>query len=114
MAIGDIDEARAKETAAELGVKVVTRLDVTDPDSFKDFLDLVEGDLGPLDVLIDPEPARADTTTVLTVSGSAQVGKALQLKATVAPGTANGMIDPIRVYAGLESAEDRSRPAHEL
>ncbi|SCY40653.1 Ig-like domain (group 3) [Rhodococcus erythropolis] len=40
----------------------------------------------------DPEPARADTTTVLTVSGSAQVGKALQLKATVAPGTANGMI----------------------
>jgi hypothetical protein len=40
----------------------------------------------------DPEPARADTTTSLTVSGSAQVGKALQLKATVAPGTANGMI----------------------
>ena len=34
---------RAKEAAVELGVKVVTRLDVTDPDSFREFLDLVEG-----------------------------------------------------------------------
>ena len=53
VAIGDVDEARAKEAADELGVKVVTRLDVTDPDSFRDFLDLVERDLGPLDVLIN-------------------------------------------------------------
>ena len=53
VAIGDVDEARAKEAAVELGVKVVTRLDVTDPDSFREFLDLVEGGLGPLDVLIN-------------------------------------------------------------
>ncbi|MCE5292040.1 MAG: SDR family oxidoreductase [Nocardiaceae bacterium] len=53
VAIGDVDEARAKEASDELGVKVVTRLDVTDPDSFRDFLDLVERDLGPLDVLIN-------------------------------------------------------------
>lgn len=53
VAIGDVDEAGAKEAAAELGVKVVTRLDVTDPDSFRAFLDLVEADLGPLDVLIN-------------------------------------------------------------
>lgn len=53
VAIGDIDEARAKEAAAELGVKVVTRLDVTEPDSFTTFLDLVERELGPLDILIN-------------------------------------------------------------
>ena len=53
VAIGDIDEARAKEAAAELGVKVVTRLDVTEPDSFTPFLDLVERELGPLDILIN-------------------------------------------------------------
>ena len=33
-------------------MKVVTRLDVTDPDSFRRFLDLVGG-LQPLDVLIN-------------------------------------------------------------
>ncbi|GAA3518838.1 SDR family oxidoreductase [Nocardioides daeguensis] len=53
VAIGDVDEARAKEAAAELGVTVVTRLDVTDPDSFRTFLDTVEKQLGPLDVLIN-------------------------------------------------------------
>jgi len=53
VAIGDIDEVRAKDTAAELGVDVVTRLDVTDPESFLAFLDLVEAELGPLDVLIN-------------------------------------------------------------
>jgi NAD(P)-dependent dehydrogenase (short-subunit alcohol dehydrogenase family) len=53
VAIGDVDEARAKEAADELGVKVVTHLDVTDPDSFRGFLDLVEAELGPLDVLIN-------------------------------------------------------------
>lgn len=53
VAIGDVDEARAKEAAAELGVTVVTRLDVTDPDSFRTFLDMVEKQLGPLDVLIN-------------------------------------------------------------
>lgn len=53
VAIGDIDEARVKEAADELGVKVVARLDVTDTESFRAFLDQVESDLGPLDVLIN-------------------------------------------------------------
>ena len=34
-------------------MKVVTRLDVTEPDSFTTFLDLVERELGPLDILIN-------------------------------------------------------------
>ncbi|GAC1534433.1 MAG: SDR family oxidoreductase [Marmoricola sp.] len=53
VAIGDVDEVRLKEAADELGVAVFSRLDVTDPDSFRDFLDLVEADLGSLDVLIN-------------------------------------------------------------
>lgn len=53
VAIGDIDEARAKEAADDLRISAVTRLDVTDPDSFRAFLDMVEKQLGPLDVLIN-------------------------------------------------------------
>ena len=53
VAIGDVDEVRLKEAAEALGVAVFSRLDVTDPDSFRDFLDLVEADLGSLDVLIN-------------------------------------------------------------
>lgn len=53
VAIGDIDEARLEEAAGELGITVFTRLDVTEPDSLTAFLDLVEQDLGPLDVLIN-------------------------------------------------------------
>ncbi|KRB74149.1 short-chain dehydrogenase [Nocardioides sp. Root190] len=53
VAIGDIDEARAKEAADELGISSVARLDVTDPDSFRAFLNMVETQLGPIDVLIN-------------------------------------------------------------
>lgn len=53
VAIGDVDEKRAQEAATELGVKIVTHLDVTDPTSFRQFLELVEEELGPLDVLIN-------------------------------------------------------------
>ena len=53
VAIGDIDEARLKEAADELGVTTFSRLDVTDPDSFGEFLDLVEKELGALDVLVN-------------------------------------------------------------
>lgn len=53
VAIGDVDEVRLKEAADELGATVFSRLDVTDPDSFSDFLDLVEHHLGALDVLIN-------------------------------------------------------------
>jgi len=53
VALGDIDEVRLKEAADELGVTTIARLDVTDPASFTAFLDLVEADLGPVDVLIN-------------------------------------------------------------
>src|SRR5882762_8999283 len=53
VAIGDVDEAKLKESATELGLDVYGKLDVTDPESFATFLDEVERQLGPLDVLIN-------------------------------------------------------------
>jgi len=53
VAIGDIDEAKVKESGADLGLDVYGKLDVTDRDSFSDFLDQVERQLGPIDVLIN-------------------------------------------------------------
>jgi NAD(P)-dependent dehydrogenase (short-subunit alcohol dehydrogenase family) len=53
VAIGDVDEARVKESGAALGLDVYGKLDVTDPHSFSDFLDEVERQLGPIDVLIN-------------------------------------------------------------
>jgi NAD(P)-dependent dehydrogenase (short-subunit alcohol dehydrogenase family) len=53
VAIGDVDEAKLKESATDLGLDVYGKLDVTDPESFSAFLDDVERQLGPLDVLIN-------------------------------------------------------------
>lgn len=53
VAIGDIDRAAVKEASSTLGLQVGRRLDVTDRRSFTDFLDTVEHDLGPLDVLVN-------------------------------------------------------------
>jgi NAD(P)-dependent dehydrogenase (short-subunit alcohol dehydrogenase family) len=53
VAIGDIDEEQLAQAEGELGVAATARLDVTDPDSFAAFLDVVERELGPLDVLIN-------------------------------------------------------------
>ena len=53
VAIGDVDEAKLKESATELGLEVYGRLDVTDEASFTAFLDDVERQLGPIDVLIN-------------------------------------------------------------
>jgi NADP-dependent 3-hydroxy acid dehydrogenase YdfG len=54
VAIADVDGAAAEATAAELGSTVHPyRLDVTDADAFAEFVDKVERDLGPLDVLIN-------------------------------------------------------------
>jgi NAD(P)-dependent dehydrogenase (short-subunit alcohol dehydrogenase family) len=54
VAIGDIDAPLAEKTAAELGSGTIgLRLDVTDRDSFAAFLDEVERQLGPLDVLVN-------------------------------------------------------------
>jgi NAD(P)-dependent dehydrogenase (short-subunit alcohol dehydrogenase family) len=53
VAIGDIDEVRVKESGAALGLDVYGKLDVTDPHSFSGFLDEVERQLGPIDVLVN-------------------------------------------------------------
>jgi NAD(P)-dependent dehydrogenase (short-subunit alcohol dehydrogenase family) len=53
VAIGDIDDVRVKESGAALGLDVYGKLDVTDEHSFSDFLDAVERQLGPVDVLIN-------------------------------------------------------------
>ena len=52
VAIGDVDAAAARTAADQLGATAY-RLDVTDKGSFAAFLDRVEADLGPLDVMIN-------------------------------------------------------------
>jgi NAD(P)-dependent dehydrogenase (short-subunit alcohol dehydrogenase family) len=53
VAIGDIDEVKVKESGADLGLDVYGKLDVTERVSFSEFLDSVERQLGPIDVLIN-------------------------------------------------------------
>ena len=53
VAIGDVDEATVKEAGADLDVGFYARLDVTDRQSFSTFLDDVERELGPVDVLVN-------------------------------------------------------------
>jgi short-subunit dehydrogenase len=53
VAIGDIDESAVKEAGSRLGLEIYRRLDVTDRQSFRDFLDTVEQQLGPVDVLVN-------------------------------------------------------------
>ena len=52
VAIGDLDGELAARTAQEIGALGLA-LDVTDRDSFEAFLDEVERELGPLDVLVN-------------------------------------------------------------
>ncbi|MGV9675720.1 SDR family oxidoreductase [Nocardia sp. NPDC003482] len=53
VAIGDIDAPTAELTAAELGLPFAAKLDVAEPDSFRAFVDAVENELGPVDVLVN-------------------------------------------------------------
>ena len=54
IAIGDLDETLAKETAAGLGGTAIgLALDVTDRAGYTAFLDQVERELGPIDVLVN-------------------------------------------------------------
>ncbi|SPM42636.1 NAD(P)-dependent dehydrogenase, short-chain alcohol dehydrogenase family [Mycobacterium numidiamassiliense] len=53
VAIGDVDEVKVKESGAALGVDVYGKLDVIDRQSFSEFLDDVERQLGPIDVLVN-------------------------------------------------------------
>ena len=71
VAIGDIDADAAVETGRELGLPSAGALDVTDPGSFRAFLDGVEKALGPIDVLINnagimPVGRFAEETDVIT------------------------------------------------
>lgn len=54
VAIGDLDPVGAEAALPELGADALgLGLDVTDRDSFRGFLDIVEERLGPLDVLVN-------------------------------------------------------------
>jgi NADP-dependent 3-hydroxy acid dehydrogenase YdfG len=54
VAIGDVDIEAARQTVSELGPSAVALpLDVTDRESFSQFLDGAEEQLGPLDVLVN-------------------------------------------------------------
>jgi short-subunit dehydrogenase len=53
VAIGDIDESAVREAGSRLGLEFSAALDVTDRRSFTDFLDSVENQLGPIDVLVN-------------------------------------------------------------
>jgi len=53
VAIGDIDESVSHEAGGRLGLGVCSGLDVTDRQSFIDFLDSVEQHLGPVDVVVN-------------------------------------------------------------
>ncbi|PPJ25474.1 short-chain dehydrogenase [Nocardia nova] len=53
VAIGDIDQQALPEAAAETNAALAAWLDVTDSSSFRSFLDSVETELGPIDVLIN-------------------------------------------------------------
>jgi NAD(P)-dependent dehydrogenase (short-subunit alcohol dehydrogenase family) len=53
VAIGDVDEVAVKEAGTDHGLGFYARLDVTDRQSFTTFLDDVERELGPFDVLIN-------------------------------------------------------------
>jgi len=53
VAIGDLDELVLKDAATKIGAAHHGRLDVTDPELFRTFLDDVERELGPIDVLVN-------------------------------------------------------------
>ncbi len=53
VAVGDVDPDAVAKASIELGDAPALPLDVTDPDSFGTFLDQVEAELGPLDVLVN-------------------------------------------------------------
>jgi len=54
VAIGDVDQQAADQTAAGLpGDAIALRLDVTDRPGFTAFLDIVESRLGPIDILVN-------------------------------------------------------------
>jgi NADP-dependent 3-hydroxy acid dehydrogenase YdfG len=53
VAIGDIDESAVEEAGSRLGLKVRRRLDVKDRQLFTEFLETVEDQLGPIDVMVN-------------------------------------------------------------
>jgi NAD(P)-dependent dehydrogenase (short-subunit alcohol dehydrogenase family) len=53
VAVGDLDEVVLKDAATSIGAAFHGRLDVTDADGYRAFLDQVEKELGPIDILIN-------------------------------------------------------------
>ena len=53
VSIGDLDEVTVKDAATSIGAAHHGRLDVTDSEGFRSFVDEVEAELGPVDVLVN-------------------------------------------------------------
>lgn len=53
VSIGDLDEVTVKDAATSIGAAHHGRLDVTDAEGFRSFVDEVEAELGPVDVLVN-------------------------------------------------------------
>lgn len=53
IAISDIDEAQLHSAAREIDADYAGKLDVTDPDAFREFLTATEAMLGPVDALVN-------------------------------------------------------------
>jgi len=96
VAIGDLDAVAAGTVAAELGPGArAYRLDVTDPESFAEFLDKAEADLGPVDVLVNN-------------AGVMPVGPFLDESPEVSATQMN--VNFWGVYHGLRLAAERMQP----
>jgi NAD(P)-dependent dehydrogenase (short-subunit alcohol dehydrogenase family) len=110
VAIGDIDSDEAIRAAPGIGSGVLSsRLDVTDSGSFRDFLALVERELGPPDVLINNagimhigpflEESEASAARIMQVNVlGVMTGMKLALPGMVARG--NGQIINVASIAG--------------
>ncbi|AEV72592.1 short-chain dehydrogenase of unknown substrate specificity [Mycolicibacterium rhodesiae NBB3] len=110
VAIGDVDEATVKEAGADLDLGFYARLDVTDRQSFTTFLDDVERELGPVDVLVNnagicptgrflDEPDEVTARTIAINATGVILGTKLAAQRMVKRGT--GHIINIASLAGI-------------
>jgi NAD(P)-dependent dehydrogenase (short-subunit alcohol dehydrogenase family) len=98
VAIGDLDLELAEKTAADLGGGTLAlALDVTDRSSFASFLDAVERELGPIDVLMNN--AGIMPVTAFTDEGDDSIRRQLE-------------INVYGLIAGTQLAVERMLPRH--
>jgi NAD(P)-dependent dehydrogenase (short-subunit alcohol dehydrogenase family) len=113
VAIGDIDEVAVKEAGTELGLDVYAKLDVNDRASFEAFLDEVERQLGPLDVLINNSGIcptgnaveESDQITSRTIAVRLELrGTGVEFSSVMPTLTNTAMVDGVSSARGLRNA----------